>query len=339
MANANPSRLGQINQTGDSLALFLKVFSGEVLTTFKREAVYRPLTLLRTIASGKQAQFPAIGITTAYTHNPGDEVLGQRINMAEKNINIEGLLLAPVFIPNIDEAMNHYDVRTPYAEAISLALSKQYDQDKSRTVSNAARQTTPNVKGVFPNDTLSSAEVNALFATDGPTLFSGIYDAGVTLDQRDIPRDGRVIVVRPLQHSLLIKSEKPFDYILNDGETGLGGYASGKIRQIDGTPIVKTNNYYAGNDFSGWTAQGTYTGNGGQVNPNQPASRQHDYSTSMAQIFHKSAAGTVALQDVTMESEYDIRRQGWLTLGKYLCGHDWLRPEAAFELQSANPAG
>jgi hypothetical protein len=338
LANANPSRLGQINQTGDNLALFLKVFSGEVLTTFTRQAVYRPHHTIRQIPSGKQAQFPAIGITTAYTHNPGDEILGSKINMAEKNINIEGLLISPVFIPNIDEAMNHYDVRTPYAEAIALALSKQFDQDVSRTASLAARQTTPNVQGVFPGNTLTSTEINALYASDGPTLFSGIYDAGVTLDQRDVPRDGRIIVVRPLQHALLVKSEKPFDYILNDGKTGLGGYAEGIVRMIDGTGVIKTNNFYNGNDYTGWT-NGAYVGTGGGVNPNEPAARQHDYSTSQAQIFHKSAMGTVELQSVTMESEYDIRRQGWLTLGKFLCGHDWLRPEAAFELQSAAPAG
>lgn len=35
MANATPSRLGQINGANDVDALFLKVFSGEILTTFE----------------------------------------------------------------------------------------------------------------------------------------------------------------------------------------------------------------------------------------------------------------------------------------------------------------
>ena len=37
MANATVSRLGQVNASGDANALFLKVFSGEVLATFQRE--------------------------------------------------------------------------------------------------------------------------------------------------------------------------------------------------------------------------------------------------------------------------------------------------------------
>lgn len=324
MANATPSRLGQINAAGDNLALFLKVFAGEVLTTFNRQAYFRDKQNARTIPSGKSAQFPTTGIITSYVHNPGDEILGNKVNANERVIAIEGLNIAPAFISNIDEAMNHFDYRSIYSNDIGQALSKLYDGNISRVVVNAARVTTPNVKGVFAGDTLTSTDINAAYGTDGPTLFNGIYNAGVTLDQRDVPMEGRFVTVRPTEYALLIKSEKPFDYRLNDGQTGLGGYAEGAVRMISGMPVGKTNNYVNTNDVA---------------NALQPASRQHDYSVSKALIHHRSAAGTVALQDVTMEAEYDMRRQGWLMLGKYLCGHDYLRPEAAFELQSAAPAG
>lgn len=324
MANATPSRLGQINGAGDNLALFLKVFAGEVLTTFNRQAYFRDKQNSRTIPSGKSAQFPALGITTSYVHTPGDEILGNKINANERVISIEGLNIAPVFISNIDDAMQHYDYRSVYSGDIGQALSKLYDQNVARTIIMAARQTVPNVLGVFGGDTLTSTSANASYATDGPTLFNGIYDAGVALDQRDIPMDGRYATVRPAQYALLIKSEKPFDYRLNDGKTGLGGYAEGAVRMISGIPVGKTNNLVNSNDVASTT---------------QPASRKHDFSVTQALVHHRSAAGTVALQDVTMEAEYDMRRQGWLMLGKYLCGHDWLRPEASFELQSGAPAG
>ena len=46
MANATVSRLGQVNASGDANALFLKVFSGEVLATFQREnQMLRPVAL------------------------------------------------------------------------------------------------------------------------------------------------------------------------------------------------------------------------------------------------------------------------------------------------------
>lgn len=324
MSNANPTRLGQINGAGDALALFLKVFSGEVLTAFNRNAMFRDKHIMRTIPSGKSAQFPATGLISAYTHTPGDEILGNKVNSNERVISIEGMIIAPAFIANIDEAMNHYDYRSIISTDIGQALSKLFDQDVARTMINAARATTPNVNGVYSGDTLDSVDINASFATDGPTLFNGIYDAEVALTSRDVPTEGRNVFVRPTQYALLVKSEKPFDYRLNDGKTGLGGYADGVVRWIAGMPINKTNNYVASNLIGDTT---------------QPSSRQHDYSTSQALIAHKSAAGTVALQDVTIETEYDMRRQGWLTLGKYICGHDYLRPEAAYELQSSAPAG
>lgn len=63
MSNITPSRLGAINGTvtteADRRALFLKVFSGEILKAFKEVNVALERSLVRTITSGKSAQFPA----------------------------------------------------------------------------------------------------------------------------------------------------------------------------------------------------------------------------------------------------------------------------------------
>ena len=55
MANSVPSRLGQVNAAGDAIALFLKVFAGEVLTAFVETNVFMPRSMVRTISSGKSA--------------------------------------------------------------------------------------------------------------------------------------------------------------------------------------------------------------------------------------------------------------------------------------------
>lgn len=49
------SRSGQISGAGDQNALFLKVFSGEVLTTFADRNIFLDKTRVRTISSGKSA--------------------------------------------------------------------------------------------------------------------------------------------------------------------------------------------------------------------------------------------------------------------------------------------
>jgi hypothetical protein len=42
--------------------------------------------------------------------------------------------------------------------------------------------------------------------------------------------------------------------------------------------------------------------------------------------------------ELAMESEWDIRRQGYLAVAKYAVGHGWLRPDALIELTGDVPA-
>lgn len=56
MSNSTPSRFGSINGAGDADALFLKVFSGEVLTSFEQTQVTMDKHYMRSITNGKSAQ-------------------------------------------------------------------------------------------------------------------------------------------------------------------------------------------------------------------------------------------------------------------------------------------
>lgn len=321
MSNANPSRLGQVNGAGDSLAIFLKVFAGEVLDTFDRSTVFKERHTTRTIPYGKSAQFPATGIITPFYHTPGAEILGEKINANERVINVEGLMIAPAFVSNIDDFMNHYDYRAIYGGEIGQALAKLYDQNVARSFIAGARATTPNVNGVFASDALDGTLTLAGYATSGSDLLAGIKDANVLLDQRDVPADGRFAAFRPVQYALIVADGSAFNWDYNP--RGNGSKAEGMARRYFGAELVKTNNLPNTDD---------------RTATNQPSTRQLDFSVTQGLVAHGTGAGTVQLQDVTMESEYDMRRQGWLMLGKYLTGHDYLRPEASVELQSGAPS-
>lgn len=60
MANGDttPSRLGQVNAANDANALFLKVFSNEILTTFDEANIMKDLHTIRSISSGKVLNSP-----------------------------------------------------------------------------------------------------------------------------------------------------------------------------------------------------------------------------------------------------------------------------------------
>ena len=67
MANVPGQKIGADQGKGkssaDQLALFLKVFAGEVLTAFTRRSVTADKHIVRTIQNAKYVQFPVMGRT------------------------------------------------------------------------------------------------------------------------------------------------------------------------------------------------------------------------------------------------------------------------------------
>lgn len=307
--------MGQANGAGDVDALFLKVFGGMVLEAFDREQAFKNKHLVRTIANGKSATFPVTGLAGAKYHVPGQELLGDLIRAGERVIVIDDMIVSDAFISNIDELKNHYEVRSIYANEIGQALAKLYDQNVARAIIQAAR-------GSAVVDGLSGggSDTAAGYANNGTTLYTGIFNAGVTLDTKDVPQSERYAGLRPVQYALVVQSEKPLDFDLNQGALPNGSIAMGTVKRINNLELFKTNNLPNAND---------------SANNGIASQLRGDYSGTQGIVFHRGAAGTVQLQDVTMESAYDIRRQGTLMVGKYVVGHDKLRPEAAYELKSA----
>ena len=160
MSNATASRLGQVNSASDVNALFLKVFSGEVLSAFERENLMLNMTNVRSIASGKSAQFPITGTISSSYHTIGNEILGTAVNKNEKVINIDDMLLANAFVAELDELKNHYDVRSIYSKEMGQALAKTIDKNILNLVVLASRASTANVTGGNIGAVITDADAN-----------------------------------------------------------------------------------------------------------------------------------------------------------------------------------
>lgn len=311
MSNATPSRLGAINGGSDKDELFLKVFAGEVLTAFAEKNVMMDKHTVRSIASGKSAQFPVTGNFSAAYHTPGNEILGESMNHAERVITIDDLLIANTFIANIDEAKNHYDVRANYSRKLGEALANTADKHLFQVGVLAARAATTVTGGQG-----GSRIVDADFLTSSDDLIAGLFAAAQKFDEKDVPEDERYAFVRPAQYYALAQNTK----VLNKDWGGAGAYADGKVLRIAGLTIVASNHLPSTNITTGVTAGGT------------PVRYAVDARTTAALVLQKEAVGTVKLLDLAMESDYDIRRQGTLMVAKYAMGHGILRPECAIEL-------
>ena len=320
MANATVSRLGLVNNTGTSFdALFLKVFSGEVLTAFAENNIFNEsMHTVRTIANGKSAQFPVLGTATAAYHTVGTPLVGaNQIKANEKIISIDDLLISQAFISSLDEMKNHYDVRQTYSSELGKALARTYDQNVAKVIANASRAST-NLSGGNGGVVLTLANGNTASSdVTGDELAAAIYDIAQTFDERDIPPTDRFCVLPPAEYYKLAESAtRTIDTDFNP--QGNGSFASGRVQMVAGIPVMMSNNVpqsNVGSNPSG--ANNTYSG---------------DDSKTIGLVFHKSAVGTVKLQDMTTEisgSDYGIMYQGTLLVAKYALGHGILRPEAA----------
>ena len=352
MANGNtsPSRVGLIEGGSDNDALFLKKFSGEILQTFEESNIFKPLHTIRTIDSGKSAQFPVTGIASASYHTPGENIADggnsylSDVKKSEKIINIDKMLVASTFLANIDDVKNHYDIRSVYANELGKALAVRFDTAIAKTFLAAARDSanltttsagsTYDVAGeAFGRGSLDPTAVDTF---TGAQLVGALFATAQRLDEQDVPSDGRFCVLRPAEYYKLVTGADASNTFsltsaINSDIGGQGSIASGNVPQIAGISLYKSN-HLPSTDLSG--GAGVDAGSSNDVFGVNGVGYDGDFRNTFGIVSHSAAVGTVKLLDLATESEYQIERQGTLFVAKYAMGHGILRPECAIELAS-----
>ena len=317
MANATPTRLGQNLATGDANALFLRIFSGEVLSAFGRENQMMNMTTVRNIQSGKSASFPITGKISADYHTAGNEITGSTVKQTEKIINIDDMLISSAFVAEVDELKNHFDVRSIFSNEMGSALAKRVDQNLLQLVVKASR-TSANIAG----DTGAGTEiVDADADTNMDSLIASLFEGIQKLDENDVPSTERYIVVSPDIYYKLANVDK---LVSRDFSANNGDFGKGTVVAIGGVPVIKTNTAVdAFTDTSSASTSGTnnsYNVNAGDV---------------QAVLFQRGAIGTIKRKDLTLESTYDPRRMGTLMTARMMVGHNILRPECAVSINKS----
>lgn len=310
MSNATPSRLGQANATGANDALFLKLYSGELMTSFETECVFRDKHMRRPISGGRSAQFPIVGRNTASYHTPGTELLGNNIAQSELVITVDDILVSPVFVSEWDEKVNHHELRSQYAKESGLALAYQYDRTIAQLGVLAARAASPLSAdaGEFGGTQLT----DAAYATSGAALAAGAFDAAQVFDEKRVIGD-RFMYVRPAQYYLMAETTS----ILNKDWGGSGSFAKGQVGEVANLKIVKTIHLPSTNVNTG------------------PSKYQGNFTATQALVMATGAVGSVELMTPSVRADYDPRRLGTLVVAKIAWGSGILRPALSLEMKSA----
>lgn len=318
MTAANPSRLGQANGAGAVDALFLKVFSGEVMSSFNARTVMADKTRVRNITSGKSAQFAAIGNIGAEFHTPGAEILGEAVEHGEKVVTIDDLLISHSFIANIDEAKNHYEVRSEYSMQMGAALAQTYDRSLISLAVKTARA--GDAGAVAAQGAAVSTNIGATPTTR--QIVEAIYAEAAEMDKLFLPTEDRFVIVSPDTYWSLVQDDKLLDRDFSNN----GSYSDGKVLKVANMSIVSSPNLGVNHTAAGNLAQ--YPDPGG-------SKYMEDTSDTAAVVFQRGGLATVKLMELASESAYDIRRQGHLMVAKMACGHGAVRPECIRELRKA----
>lgn len=334
-----------VNQPTDSLALFLKVFGGEVLTAFARQTKALDKVMTRTITSGKSAQFPVMGRTSAYYLRAGQSLDDKRqgIKHSEKTITIDGLLTTDVLIYDIEDAINHYDVRAEYSRQLGEALAMAADTAiyaevaKLVNLKNTASAQTENIKGLGQSPVIYIGKGTMDLGQPskvGEAVIQALTNARAEFTKNYIPTGDRTFFTSPDIYSAILAALMPnaANYAaLIDPETG-------NIRNVMGFEVVETphmtkaaeavsNNAEAidgvGHVFPTTGADITWVG--GVL----PAAGPLVGSDNILGLFvHRSAVATLKLKDMALERARRPEYQADQIIAKYAMGHGGLRPEA-----------
>jgi hypothetical protein len=265
-------------------------------------------------------------IAAAY-HVPGAEILGSDVNHNEKVITINDLLVSSVFLSNLEEAKNHWDVRSAYSTEIGRALAFQKDKHILQTIGQAA-QASANVgdSGYAAGTVLTNTAIaSATDATAANGMIDSLFAAAKQMDANYVPKEGRKAFIRLEEYYKLANATNAVNVDFSGGANG--GVKDGKVLKIAGIELVPTPHFVSSN-VTAVPAKGSATQGGSfpQI---------VNLTNYVCLVSHPSAVGTVKLLDLASEMDYDLRRQGTLMVSKYAMGHGVLRPEAAVGIKEA----
>jgi hypothetical protein len=320
--NFDATRLGLINNAGGGSfagdnAMFLKVWAGEVLTAFRKSTVFEALHKVRTISSGKTAQFPIIGVNSASYHTPGNQIIGTQQKVAEATVNIDDKLISSVFLADIDEAKNHYDVRSQFSAEMGNALAYTFDKNVAAVIAKAARTAT-HFNTDLPGGTRIKIVASSKAAITGAQLATALFAAAQKMDENSLPEGERYCCLAPAEYYKLVQETS----VINRDWGGQGAYADGTVLKVAGIDIIKSNHLPT-------TNRSAVTGENNAYDA--------DYTKSVALVWNPGAAGTVKLMDLKMETtggDVHALWQGTFMVASMACGTGILRPDCAIEIHT-----
>lgn len=316
------SRSGQRAGAGSDRSLFLTEFGGLVLTAYLQLVEqYQSMRWIKQISQGKSDTFPIIGRKNdAAEHEPGELILGGKIMHDDIEITLDKMVFDSVFVAEIDEMMNHFEVRGPYATQLGQSLGSLQAKRIATMHILASRKYwvagTPT--GVPDGQPTPQYAWDANMKTSATALETAYFAAVQYLHENDI--SGAAVESRlPWQQVLLMARNIGLDpaTAIAKPESGSGNRVTAKLGLVAGIDTQGTNFIPKTNITTGNVKY--------QVNA----------STTVGHIGNRMAVGSLERKAMQMTIKDQPERLGTIMIASQLNGHGILRPECSFELATA----
>lgn len=308
-AASRPGR--KLNSGTNDRELYMVEMGELMLNAWEEVNFYEDLTFKQSIASGKSWDFPIIGRKRgAADHTPGEIILGGTVEHNSTNIALDNMMVDSIFLPEVDELMASYEMRSVYSRQLAESLSTTYDKRVATLHILASRVTTPPYTG--------GPVPSYYWAADAKTNAAKLEEAAFTavgyIKERDIGGGALSYRLPHAQYLLLAR------YSGIEGgpvTTGSGNRSTGRVGEIAGIQVKGVNHIPNTNVTTGATK---YQGN---------------FTTTVGHISNEMAVGTLNRRGLKLVLKEQDDRLGVLLIASRFTGHGILRPETSFEVATA----
>jgi hypothetical protein len=218
----------------DASALYLAEYGGSVESQFARSSIIRQFVDIKSVRGTNTLQNNRVGRTSLGSVTPGVRPDATPTKFGTVSVTVDTIIIARDNVAALDAFQSNFDHRSEIGMDHGKEIGKFFDEAHIIKVIHGAQATpTDSLDGAFGS---GKAVYLGTGAATGDTLEAGIRNILVSMEEEDIDADEFVVLVRPLEYSILLDSSK-----LIDGDFSAGhDFANGMIKQVYGAPIVKT---------------------------------------------------------------------------------------------------
>lgn len=241
---AYPSGDFIIKSEVDTAGFVPQVWSDEIIATYKKNLVVANLIKKMNFKGkkGDTVYFPAPGRGAAAAKAVETAVTLQQATGTAKSVNIDKHYEYSVLIEDLAEVQAQSSLRRFYTDDAGYALATRVDTDILSLFSNA--------QGGAGNATWNKA----VLGDDGSTNYTSgspneaaLEDAGIrriiqTLDDNDVPMEGRALVIPPVARNTLLGLARFTEQAFTGEVGGANSIRNGQIGDIYGVKVYVSTN-------------------------------------------------------------------------------------------------